>query len=188
MLQCETEAFQCCIRHRFRYSIDYRRTAGCIHVPTLTRGYWNCLHSLQHGPHPSFQGARGVWSLRELGLFCTCNAESQRDALKGRVGSCGNRAMAGEQLQRVVGIRQAFLRCPFVFSPAPGPMQETVKDFWRMIWQENSASVVMVTNLVEVGRVRVPLCQHYKAKPVLGVTRCCCSGRLSKWNAFCLLQ
>uniref|UniRef100_A0A493SY51 protein-tyrosine-phosphatase n=1 Tax=Anas platyrhynchos platyrhynchos TaxID=8840 RepID=A0A493SY51_ANAPP len=46
------------------------------------------------------------------------------------------------------------VRCPFVFSVAPGPMQETVKDFWRMIWQENSASVVMVTNLVEVGRVK----------------------------------
>uniref|UniRef100_A0A8C8BUM9 protein-tyrosine-phosphatase n=1 Tax=Otus sunia TaxID=257818 RepID=A0A8C8BUM9_9STRI len=46
------------------------------------------------------------------------------------------------------------VRSPFVFSPAPGPMQETVKDFWRMIWQENSASVVMVTNLVEVGRVK----------------------------------
>ncbi|POI32865.1 hypothetical protein CIB84_003383, partial [Bambusicola thoracicus] len=44
--------------------------------------------------------------------------------------------------------------CLFVFSHAPGPMQETVKDFWRMIWQENSASVVMVTNLVEVGRVK----------------------------------
>uniref|UniRef100_A0A8B9KQ95 protein-tyrosine-phosphatase n=1 Tax=Astyanax mexicanus TaxID=7994 RepID=A0A8B9KQ95_ASTMX len=34
------------------------------------------------------------------------------------------------------------------------PMQETVIDFWRMVWQENTATIVMVTNLVEVGRVK----------------------------------
>lgn len=32
-------------------------------------------------------------------------------------------------------------------------MQETIYDFWRMVWHENTASIIMVTNLVEVGRV-----------------------------------
>lgn len=39
-------------------------------------------------------------------------------------------------------------------------MHETVYDFWRMVWQEQSACIVMVTNLVEVGRVSRSDRQH----------------------------
>lgn len=42
--------------------------------------------------------------------------------------------------------------CVFVYL-CVGPVHETVYDFWRMVWQEQSACIVMVTNLVEVGRV-----------------------------------
>lgn len=43
----------------------------------------------------------------------------------------------------------------FLSLTLSGPMQETVFDFWRMVWQENTAGIIMVTNLVEVGRVGV---------------------------------
>uniref|UniRef100_A0A670ZM41 protein-tyrosine-phosphatase n=1 Tax=Pseudonaja textilis TaxID=8673 RepID=A0A670ZM41_PSETE len=34
------------------------------------------------------------------------------------------------------------------------PKQEMVYDFWRMVWQEHCSSIVMITKLVEVGRVK----------------------------------
>lgn len=30
-----------------------------------------------------------------------------------------------------------------------GPKQETVNDFWRMVWEQRSATIVMLTNLKE---------------------------------------
>lgn len=35
----------------------------------------------------------------------------------------------------------------------PGPKPEMIYDFWRMVWQEHCSSIVMITKLVEVGRV-----------------------------------
>ena len=36
-----------------------------------------------------------------------------------------------------------------------GPTHVTVNDFWRMIWQEKCVTIVMLTNLVEQGKVEL---------------------------------
>uniref|UniRef100_A0A8C5G6R1 Receptor-type tyrosine-protein phosphatase U n=1 Tax=Gouania willdenowi TaxID=441366 RepID=A0A8C5G6R1_GOUWI len=40
------------------------------------------------------------------------------------------------------------------FIATQGPKQEMIYDFWRMVWQENCFSIVMITKLVEVGRIK----------------------------------
>ena len=37
-----------------------------------------------------------------------------------------------------------------------GPKEETVNDYWRMIWEQNTATIVMVTNLKERKEVMMP--------------------------------
>lgn len=36
---------------------------------------------------------------------------------------------------------------------APGPVEETKADFWRMVWEQHSSTIVMLTNLEENGKV-----------------------------------
>ena len=43
---------------------------------------------------------------------------------------------------------------PREFIAAQGPLPQTVGDFWRMVWEQQSHTLVMLTNCVESGRVR----------------------------------
>lgn len=55
-----------------------------------------------------------------------------------------------------------------VFIATQGCLQNTVVDFWKMVYQENTHVIVMTTKEVERGRVRqssnmVLILQHYYA-------------------------
>ncbi|XP_049986661.1 receptor-type tyrosine-protein phosphatase H isoform X12 [Alexandromys fortis] len=44
------------------------------------------------------------------------------------------------------------------FIATQGPLPHTVGDFWRLVWEQKSHTVVMLTNCMESGRVK---CEHY---------------------------
>ena len=46
----------------------------------------------------------------------------------------------------------------FVFALhfKPGPLPDTIADFWEMVWEQRSPVIVMLTKLEERGKVGIP--------------------------------
>ncbi|XP_055782425.1 receptor-type tyrosine-protein phosphatase U-like isoform X7 [Salvelinus fontinalis] len=115
---------------------------------------WDCTKNKDKtkGRHDTFMGCKSSWTCQPSWDECTDHHNRHRVKLYPLLGDPNSDYINANYIDIRIN-REGYLRSNH-FIATQGPKQETVYDFWRMVWQENCFSIVMITKLVEIGRVK----------------------------------
>ncbi|KAK1784748.1 hypothetical protein P4O66_003420 [Electrophorus voltai] len=115
------------------------------------------LHSLLADPSSDYVNANYIDGYQRSNHFIATQANNNLvSSAQKLIGFQDGMATDGPQMVRTVHLlktprKDIFLR---KWPVSSGPKQDMIYDFWRMVWQENCYSIVMITKLVEVGRMK----------------------------------
>lgn len=93
----------------------------------------------------------GLFTTYWLQYLLNCRVtNSQMHSLQHKVSLVGH-----QQSQLLIKSHDSYFWAKTFYCP--GPVPDSVPDFWRMVWEQGSATIVMLTNLEEKGRVSTPI-------------------------------
>lgn len=70
---------------------------------------------------------------------------------------------------------------PKAYIASQGPLPETFSDFWRMVWEERSATIVMLTKLEERSRIKCDLYWPTRGTSIYGKVAVGFGCLMQKW-------
>ncbi|KAL8625683.1 hypothetical protein ACOMHN_043958 [Nucella lapillus] len=139
--------------------------AGVTVAPIRVEDLWDYIRNNKTN---DLEGLKREYKMLPAGLTATCEvARSDENKTKNRYGNI----IAYDHTRVVLDpldddptddyINANYIdgyNHPRAYIAAQGPNIPTLKDLWRMIWKENSKTLIMLTNLTETGKKK---CEQY---------------------------
>ncbi|XP_059158477.1 receptor-type tyrosine-protein phosphatase mu-like [Physella acuta] len=139
--------------------------ADDIIAPIKVEDLWDYIRSAKQN---DLEGLKKEFKLLPAGITSTCEvARKNENKLKNRYGNI----IAYDHTRVVLdidgdNIHDDYINANYidgynkqrVYIAAQGPSQPTLNDIWRMVWKENSKTIIMLTNSTESGKKK---CDQY---------------------------